>query len=202
MKIQAEAIVSKECFKRAAAVTTGAVVSTLRAVYSVAKVGDPILRISETMKLLKVSGVQVMNGYDNAPSHWEMVEIMAQHFRKLLESEIRDAPCFSLIVDESTDISVTKNLIFYVRYWADDRLQTRFLANVALPDGRADAETIFNAILKRFNAADLSIDKMIGFGSDGASVMVGDTSGVAARLKQLNPNIMNFHCEAHKYNFP
>ena len=33
------------------------------------------------------------------------------------------------------------------------------------------------------------MDKVIGFGSDGASVMVGRKTGVATRLKRNNPSI-------------
>ena len=33
---------------------------------------------------------------------------------------------------------------------------------------------------------------------DGAAVSTGTTKGVAARLKQLNPRLINFHCVCHR----
>ena len=35
------------------------------------------------------------------------------------------------------------------------------------------------------------------FVSDGASVMTGKNSGVAARLKNLQPTLISFHCICH-----
>ena len=39
---------------------------------------------------------------------------------------------------------------------------------------------------------------MIGFASDGASVMVGKTNGVAAKLKASLPHLISIHCIAHR----
>ncbi|VDI43215.1 Hypothetical predicted protein [Mytilus galloprovincialis] len=41
----------------------------------------------------------------------------------------------------------------------------------------------------------LPTEHLIGLGSDGASFMVGRKSGVAARLKQRNPELVNVHCK-------
>ena len=43
-----------------------------------------------------------------------------------------------------------------------------------------------------------SITKCCSLASDGASVMVGKTSGVSARLKRINPRIVNVHCICHR----
>ena len=37
-----------------------------------------------------------------------------------------------------------------------------------------------------------------GFGSDGASVMVGSKTGVATRMKAMNSFIVSIHCAAHR----
>lgn len=39
---------------------------------------------------------------------------------------------------------------------------------------------------------------MVGFASDGASVMVGRITGVATRLKQDIPHLISIHCIAHR----
>lgn len=41
---------------------------------------------------------------------------------------------------------------------------------------------------------------MVGFGSDGASVMMGHISGVQARLKVIVPRLIEIHCVAHRGN--
>ena len=39
--------------------------------------------------------------------------------------------------------------------------------------------------------------KLVGFASDGASVMIGAVSGVATRLRGIAPRLQNIHCMAH-----
>ena len=41
-------------------------------------------------------------------------------------------------------------------------------------------------------------NKLIAFGSDGASVMSGSDKGVKGRLLELNPHLIHIHCMAHR----
>ena len=50
----------------------------------------------------------------------------------------------------------------------------------------ANAETITSTLVKELNQCNLSVGKLNGLCTDGASVMTGKTSGVATRLKELN----------------
>ena len=40
--------------------------------------------------------------------------------------------------------------------------------------------------------------RLVGLGSDGAAVMTGKHSGVAARLKRRQPVLTSIHCVAHR----
>jgi hypothetical protein len=40
--------------------------------------------------------------------------------------------------------------------------------------------------------------KLVGFGSDGASVNIGKKSGVITRLQELQPLVQGIHCHAHR----
>ncbi len=40
--------------------------------------------------------------------------------------------------------------------------------------------------------------KLIGMGSDGASVMLGKENGVGKRLQEMNPAIVTIHCFGHR----
>lgn len=44
----------------------------------------------------------------------------------------------------------------------------------------------------------LPFSRLMGFGSDGASVMTGRLSGVATRLHRSNPYLVAIHCVAHR----
>lgn len=56
-------------------------------------------------------------------------------------------------------------------------MRTSFLAIQDIADGQAI--TIVAAIKAFLSSADLDINKMAGFGSDGAAVMVGRRNGVS-----------------------
>ena len=71
-----------------------------------------------------------------------------------------------------------------------------FLRIVDLFDGKA--ETIEKALLQFCDVAGIEMRKVMGFGSDGAAVMVGRVSGVSTRLKVHNPVMISIHCVAHR----
>ena len=96
---------------------------------------------------------------------------------------------------EATDIATCKSLIVYAHLLVNGVRKTRFLADVQLTECTAVAivEAI-HMVLKYYN---LNMRKCIGFGSDGASMMVGKSNGVAALLKK-NPYLISIHCVAHR----
>ncbi|XP_078581210.1 zinc finger protein 862-like [Branchiostoma floridae x Branchiostoma japonicum] len=127
----------------------------------------------------------------------EMVKVLSDVPRKEILNCIRNSPYFSLMIDETTDVAVTKQLIIYARYLTEKhKVKTSFLGIVAIDDGKAD--TIVAAIQAFLTSVDLDINRMAGFGSDGAAVMVGRRNGVAAQLRAANGKLVNVHCIAHR----
>jgi len=60
------------------------------------------------------------------------------------------------------------------------------------------AEAVTKKLVEVLEKCELFVENLKSFVSDGASVMMGKTNGVAARLKGLNKFIVNFHCICHK----
>ena len=64
------------------------------------------------------------------------------------------------------------------------------------------AEQIYNTMLNSLNSAEFSNEylkqNLIGFCSDGASVMLGRNSGVGTRLQENFPKIVICHCFNHR----
>ena len=60
------------------------------------------------------------------------------------------------------------------------------------------AENIYNQILSFCTSNKISYHKIIHFGSDGASNMTGNQTGVARRLKEINPFMTSIHCISHR----
>lgn len=70
------------------------------------------------------------------------------------------------MIDESTDVSVLKQLVLVARLVTDtEGVKTSFLNVADIFDGTA--ETIEAAILKYFDNKSLEVSKLWGFGSDG-----------------------------------
>jgi len=55
-------------------------------------------------------------------------------------------------------------------------------------------ETILSCLTKHGFTDEILSSCWVGFGSDGASVMVGCTSGVCVRLQNIFPHIIGWHC--------
>lgn len=49
-----------------------------------------------------------------------------------------------------------------------------------------------------FGFPEVPLSALVGFGSDGAAVMTGRVSGVAARFKRRQPVLTSIHCIAHR----
>ena len=60
-------------------------------------------------------------------------------------------------------------------------------------DGKA--QTIKSALV---DSKEINLRNVMGFGSDGAAVMIGRETGVSTRLKVHNPLMVNIHCVAHR----
>ncbi|GES91609.1 zinc finger protein 862-like [Rhizophagus clarus] len=99
------------------------------------------------------------------------------------------------MVDESTDISSEPHLIIYVKYCLHGKIKVRFLKLLQLKS--KDSKTIFEAIIDLFDKKGLT-NKLMSFASDGASVMLGRSTGVASRIKERNECLFITHCIAHR----
>ena len=110
--------------------------------------------------------------------------------------EIASADFHTLTVNESTDISVSKCLILYFNYRVSFEYKTRFDGIIQLKS--CDASSIVTAIEEFYKKYRLELHKMVMFTSDGAAVILGRRNGVAAKLKERIPHLVQQHCVAHR----
>lgn len=110
---------------------------------------------------------------------------------------------FSILTDESTDISSTKTSWLLVRYFDEDQGQivSKFWDLIqVLEPGKATsatAEHLYNNIITSFNEREIPMENVIGFASDGCSVMMGVNNSVSSRLKPDFPHITIIKCICH-----
>ena len=108
---------------------------------------------------------------------------------------------FSILIDESTDIAVNKHLVVYIRFVTKaGEPKTCFFKNVTITNPKSTAAVIYECLKKALKDDGIDITRCIGFGSDGAAVMVGKENGVAALVKSESPHCISIHCLAHRLN--
>ena len=124
---------------------------------------------------------------------------MALNILRDIVKNIQSAEIFSILGDETGDISNTEQLVFCVR-WVDDDLEVHeeFIGIHPLPNTTADEIVrIIKDILLRMN---LKVENTRGQCYDGAATMSGPKSGVATQIKSLNGKCLYTHCYGHALN--
>ena len=143
--------------------------------------------------------------YVTIPESWrsknyafEFVECINAIVTETVMKEIRESEFHTLIVDESTDISVTKMLIIYIKYRpvTSKCHKTVFAGIVKLT--ACDSRSILAAIQQFYIENNIDLRKIVMFTSDGAAVMLGKRNGVDALLRAQVPHLTEQHCVAHR----
>lgn len=180
----------------------GALQVVVRGVYWLCLESIAMMKIASLYKLVRslpgmpqLESVEDMS-YVNSARCREFVMSLSSVLKGRLWADILASPFVSVLIDESTDVSTSENMIIYMIYLHEGLAVVSYAGLVHVPD--IDAESITNTLLGFFEQNGLELAKIIGFCSDGASVMTGWKNGVAARLKRLNPFIQSVHCIAHR----
>lgn len=143
-----------------------------------------------------------------------VTRVLGPGFRKQVLHDLGNGK-FSLLIDESTDVSTLPMLCLVLRYvsmkerqvvttfyrWAvwsvSDECQTEnLLFRLVRLDGK-NAEQITAAILAALKEDGLNVENMVGLGTDGANVLTGHRTGVITRLQEHNPELLLVRCVCH-----
>jgi len=106
---------------------------------------------------------------------------------------------FSILIDESTDISDTKVMCVLARYVSplDKKVKTQLLELIALDATNCSAIKIFESFKKLLEDKKISITNIIGMASDNASVMIGSHNSFASHLKSQVSGLILLKCNCH-----
>ncbi|CAM1306207.1 Uncharacterised protein g4276 [Pycnogonum litorale] len=104
---------------------------------------------------------------------------------------------YSVLVDESTDISSDKNMAVVLRYFDEtlNEIATAFAG--LLPVSSTTGVILFEALVECLRSFGLSLADCIGYGSDGASNMVGEHNSLWSRIREESPNCIQMRCICH-----
>lgn len=128
----------------------------------------------------------------------EVISIVNDLVQQKIASKVNNAQCFSVLVDETSDISRIEQVSITLRYVEGETLREDFLQ--FFPTTIATGQALANIILEKLKELNIDIEFLYGQGYDGASVMSGEFKGVQAIIKEHSPKALYVHCSAHALN--
>ena len=138
--------------------------------------------------------------YISATIQNKLIAICGNIVRSHLIADLTAATYFSIIADESADISGIEQLSLGVRFVCckTGKIREEFLGYIPLH--KTDAESIATSIIENFTGFGINLSNMVGQGYDGCSVMAGKENGVQKRIIEAYPQAQYFHCASHRLN--
>ena len=177
--------------------------AVMRNAYFVMKEDLPVTKLTKMNELLDLQGNKEIRFFkhDSERVVGEIVTAVGHAVQESYLSDLRQATCFGLLVDDLTDVSVKELMVTFVQYIdPSGKLQTKFLfvRNLLKDSHSANAITIHNNIMEGLRSLDIDTEKFASICTDGAAVMVGRKNGLAGLLRKSLPKILTFHCICHK----
>lgn len=123
--------------------------------------------------------------------------VWSPYFLKQLVQDLGDNP-YSLMIDESTDITVNKMLGVAIRYVSTEQQEvvSTYLGMVQLES--ATAAAIADQLDELLTKSNIKVKNCIGIGTDNANVMTGINNGVHHLLeKKWNKTLILVRCICH-----
>ena len=145
----------------------------------------PDSKIASEVKCARTKATSVVKHTIGPAVHKDMV------------ASVKASPAFSLMMDESTDRGDVKRVVILICFYDESsfRSKTGFFGLYDIP--QANAANLFECLDLQISKDDLGYEKLVGWNSDGASVMLGSRNSVVSRLKQKQPNLCVLHCICH-----
>ena len=134
----------------------------------------------------------------------EIIQSFSQLIQRKIVEKINKNKFFSVLADETTDISQTEQFSLCIRYTNGGdggtpiTLREDFLLFVPVYD--VSGKALANVILEKVGYLGLKLEKLRGQGYDGASSMRGEFRGVQSVIRNKYPKALYTHCVAHCLN--
>ncbi|KAM6364138.1 sperm flagellar protein 2 [Pluvialis apricaria] len=194
---------AEQMLKSMNSITLGRVENIFRTCHAIAKSGRPFTDLDWMCKLDDMKGVDIGSVFRNDKSARIFTHFIAEVERRALKEKLEKCKFFSVISDGFTDSILKAAALVYVRFANEGRVHCQIVG--VQPVHKTDASTIKNAIEETLQInLQLSLAsqdwsrKLVGFGSDGTDVMVGQNSRVAKLLREIQPCVQSVHCFAHR----
>lgn len=128
----------------------------------------------------------------------DIITALGIYFRREIQKDIKDAGIYSILLDETTDVSHKEQVSFVVRFVHQMEIKEKF-AEVCNVDTTTGQE-LENVVLSLLQANGLDMKNMCGQGYDGSANMNGMYKGLQARIREHNEKALYVLCKAHCLN--
>lgn len=135
-----------------------------------------------------------------------VTNVIGSTYKTTLAKKLQEMK-FSILTDESTDISCSKTSCIVVRYFDEGclkivskfwKLQQVYSGNdSARANEGATSANLFSGIMKSFEEHNIPLENIVGFGSDGCNVMMGAYNSVSSRFRDVCPGLVIVKCICH-----
>ena len=145
--------------------------------------------------------------YLSPSSQNDQIQCIGEGVKKEVVRRVKKAKEFSILMDETTDLSNKEQVCILVRYVAvtDEGKSTekvsveeRLLALEETKD--TTGEHLAKLLLTKLEESGLEMKDIVGQAYDGGANMRGKNKGVQARVKARNPKALYTYCYAHNLN--
>ncbi|XP_052778454.1 zinc finger protein 862-like [Mya arenaria] len=144
------------------------------------------------------SNINFLKSYQSDKACSRFGGYIAQAVREPIQAALQEAKSISVMFDGATDCSVSEVEIIYCRLVKDGVPREYFVGLQELE--HAHSNGVFSAIneaMIKFGCHDW-LDKLVGAGSDGASVNIGRNNSVKTRMMEGRQHVVFTHCVAHR----
>ena len=171
--------------------------------YLICKEGLAFTKMSTLCELEEKHRVDLGAGYKNNQACAVFVDYIARAQREALAAQLAKAKYFSIQADGSTYSGNVEDELYLVVYFdpytqnGKVHIRNKFLT-VRRP-AHSNAEGLYECFIRALTYAVIPDweNKLVGFGSDGASVNIG-ANGLKGYLEKAVPWVLVFWCLAHR----
>ncbi|XP_078670963.1 zinc finger protein 862-like [Branchiostoma floridae x Branchiostoma belcheri] len=168
--------------------------------YFIAREEASFTMFPKLVRLHALNGLNLGLTYRNDQACRTFVSTIGQCMYEELVGKIQSARFFSIMSDSSMDRSILDQELIYITYLEEGLPVTHLVNIVTLQHAHSDG--ILEAILSGLENVSVTRNdlsrRLVGFGSDGASVMQGVQNGVAVKLREICPSLVSIWCVAHR----
>ncbi|XP_008178700.1 52 kDa repressor of the inhibitor of the protein kinase-like [Acyrthosiphon pisum] len=130
----------------------------------------------------------------------EIINSCGTLIQRQIVSKINKSQCFTILADETADVSGTEQFSICIRYFDTDlsKIMEDFLIFVPVTDVTGNG--LATVILNTLTSLGLNLNYLRGQGYDGAAAMSGCFNGVQAHITEKYPLALYLHCTSHCLN--